>query len=153
VAADQLAPFDNVYLYAGSAQGGAARIFTDLPGNIYGEAAPSWGGLFITGPLNWTVNNRLEIAAGAFNAPASGPVDARISAAYVLLAGSDSARVAGTSTLTVNAQTIDLQGQSNPTKAGDPVKGLDFAGFSQVNLIASGDIRFGTLKVADGLKN
>ncbi|MBR0964138.1 filamentous hemagglutinin family protein [Bradyrhizobium diazoefficiens] len=152
VSADQLAPFDNVYLYAASAQGGAARIFTDLPGTIYGEATVGWGGLFITGPLNWTVTNRLEIAAGAFNAPTSGAVDAHISAAYVLLAGSDSARVAGTSTLTVNAQTIDLQGAPNPTKAGDPVKGLDFSGFSQVNLIASGDIRLGTLKVADGLK-
>nr|WP_246563558.1 filamentous haemagglutinin family protein [Bradyrhizobium liaoningense] len=154
VAADQLAPFDNVYLYAGNAQGGAVRIFTDLPGNFYAETVfPSWAALQISGPLNWTVASRLEIAAGVINAPTSSPVDARISAPYVLLAGSGSLPVAGTSTLTVNAQTIDLQGAPKPTKASDPIRGLDFSGFSQVNLLASGDIRFGTLKVIDGLKN
>ncbi len=41
VSADQLAPFDNVYLYAAAAVGGAARIFTDLPGTTYGDSDPS----------------------------------------------------------------------------------------------------------------
>jgi filamentous hemagglutinin family protein len=154
VAADQLAPFDNVYLYAASAQGGAARIYTDRPGNVYGETAPSWATLSISGPLNWTVTNRLEIAAGVISAPTSAPVDARIAAPYALLAGNGSAPVAGTSTLTVNAQTIDVQGAPTPSgaKPGDPTRGLDFSGFSQVNLIASSDIRLGTIKIADGLK-
>ncbi|KQT03020.1 MULTISPECIES: filamentous haemagglutinin family protein [unclassified Bradyrhizobium] len=151
VAADQLAPFDNVYLYAASAQGGASRIFTDRPGNIYGITSPSWASLSISGSLNWSVNGRLEIAAGVINAPASA-ADMRISAPYVLLAGSGSAPASGSSTLTVNAQTIDLQGEQGIAKTGTPTKGLDFSGFGQVNLIASQDIRLGTLKVANGLK-
>jgi filamentous hemagglutinin family protein len=151
VAADQLAPFDNVYLYAASAQGGASRIFTDRPGNIYGIASSSWANLSISGPLNWNVSGRLEIAAGVISAPTS-PADVRISAPYVLLAGSGSSPVSGTSTLTVDAGTIDLQGAQGVAKAGTPTNGLDFSGFGQVNLIASQDIRLGTLKVANGLK-
>ncbi len=61
--------------------------------------------------------------------------------------------VAGTSTLTVNAQTIDLEsGRPSNFKPGDAQPGLDFSGFSQINLIASGDLRLGTLKVVNGLK-
>lgn len=151
VAADQLAQFDNVFLYAAGAQGGASRIFTDRPGNIYGIAAPSWSTLSISGPLNWSVNGRLEIAAGVISAPASA-ADVRFSAPYVLLAGSGRAPASGSSTLTVNARTIDLQGAQGVAKTGTPTMGLDFSGFGQVNLIASQDIRLGTLKVANGLK-
>ncbi|HEV2156685.1 filamentous haemagglutinin family protein [Bradyrhizobium sp.] len=153
VSADQLAPFDNVYLYAAAAQGGAARIFTDLPGNIYGNNDPLWGTLTISGSLDWTVTNRLHIAAGVISAPASGSVDAHIAASYVALTGSGRNPAAGTSTLTVNAQTIDLEsGRPSNFKPGDAQPGLDFSGFSQVNLIASGDLRLGTLKVVDGFK-
>ncbi|MFK4655704.1 filamentous hemagglutinin family protein [Bradyrhizobium japonicum] len=153
VSADQLAPFDNVYLYAAGAVGGAARIFTDLPGNIYGDKDPQWGALTISSSLNWTVTNRLHIAAGVISAPGSGSIDARIAAPYVVLTGSGNNPVAGTSTLTVNAQTIDLEsGRPSNFKPGDALPGLDFSGFSQVNLIASGDLRLGTLKVVNGLK-
>lgn len=153
VSADQLAPFDNVYLYAAAAVGGAARIFTDLPGNIYADTDPQWGKLTISSSLNWTVTNRLHIAAGVIGAPGSGSIDARIAAPYVVLTGSGKERVAGTSTLTVNAQTIDLEsGRPSNFKPGDAQPGLDFSGFSQVNLIASGDLRLGTLKVVNGLK-
>ncbi|MFB9261985.1 filamentous hemagglutinin family protein [Bradyrhizobium erythrophlei] len=159
VAADQLVPFDNVYLYAGSALGGAPAIFTDLPGKTYGLSVPSgaattWSPLTISGRLNWNVTNRLHIAAGSINAPASGSIDARIAAPYVSLTGNGTKPVVGTSTLTVNAQTIDIEGAPTPStfKSGDALPGLDFSGFSQINLIASGDIRLGTLKVADGLK-
>lgn len=153
VSADQLAPFDNVYLYAAGAVGGAARIFTDLPGNTYGDSDPSWKALTISSSLNWTVTNRLHIAAGVIGAPGSGSIDARIAAPYVVLTGSGKDRVAGTSTLTVNAQTIDLEsGRPSNFKPGDALPGLDFSGFSQVNLIASGDLRLGTLKVVNGLK-
>lgn len=153
VSADQLAPFDNVYLYAAGAVGGAARIFTDLPGNTYGDSDPSWKALAISSSLNWTVTNRLHIAAGVIGAPGSGSIDARIAAPYVVLTGSGKDRVAGTSTLTVNAQTIDLEsGRPSNFKPGDALPGLDFSGFSQVNLIASGDLRLGTLKVVNGLK-
>lgn len=153
VSADQLAPFDNVYLYAAAAVGGAARIFTDLPGNTYADTDPQWGNLTISSSLNWTVTNRLHIAAGVIGAPGSGSIDARIAAPYVVLTGSGKERVAGTSTLTVNAQTIDLEsGRPSNFKPGDALPGLDFSGFSQVNLIASGDLRLGTLKVVNGLK-
>lgn len=153
VSADQLAPFDNVYLYAAAAVGGAARIFTDLPGNTYADSDPQWGNLTISNSLNWTVTNRLHIAAGVIGAPGSGSIDARIAAPYVVLTGSGNERVAGTSTLTVNAQTIDLEsGRPSNFKPGDALPGLDFSGFSQVNLIASGDLRLGTLKVVNGLK-
>lgn len=153
VSADQLAPFDNVYLYAAAAVGGAARIFTDLPGNTYADTDPQWGNLTISSSLNWTVTNRLHIAAGVIGAPGSGSIDARIAAPYVVLTGSGKERVAGASTLTVNAQTIDLEsGRPSNFKPGDALPGLDFSGFSQVNLIASGDLRLGTLKVVNGLK-
>lgn len=153
VSADQLAPFDNVYLYAAAAVGGAARIFTDLPGNTYADSDPQWGNLTISSSLNWTVTNRLHIAAGVIGAQGSGSIDARIAAPYVVLTGSGKERVAGTSTLTVNAQTIDLEsGRPSNFKPGDALPGLDFSGFSQVNLIASGDLRLGTLKVVNGLK-
>lgn len=152
VSADQLAPFDNVYLYAAAAMGGAARIFTDLPGTTYGDTDPSWKALTISSSLDWTVTNRLHIAAGTISAPGSGSIDARIAAPYVVLTGSGSDRVAGTSTLTVKAQTIDLEsGRPSNFKPGDTLPGLDFLGFSQVNLIASGDLRLGTLKVVNGL--
>lgn len=153
VSADQLAPFDNVYLYAAAAEGGAARIFTDLPGNTYGDKDPLWATLTISGSLDWTVANRLHIAAGIISAPKSGSVDAHIAASYVALTGSSMDSVAGTSTLTVNAQTIDLEsGRPSNFKPGDPQPGLVFSGFSQVNLIAGGDLRLGTLKVVNGLK-
>ncbi|MET4084738.1 filamentous hemagglutinin family protein [Bradyrhizobium sp. LA7.1] len=154
VSADQLAPFDNVYLYAAAAVGGAARIFTDLPGTTHGDSDPSWKALTISSSLNWTVTNRLHIAAGDINAPGSGSIDARIAAPYVVLTGFSSNKpVAGTSTLTVNAQTIDLEsGRPSNFKPGDAQPGLDFSGFSQINLIASGDLRLGTLKVVNGLK-
>jgi hypothetical protein len=140
VAADQLAPFDNVYLYAGAATGGAARIFTDLPGNIFGHSAPALTALTITGALDWNVANRLHIAASVINTAT--PVDAQISAPYVLLTAPnpDSAPTTtrGSSTLTVNAQTIDVEGAA-------------FSGFAKVNLISSGDLRLSTPKVANGV--
>ena len=138
VAADQLAQFDNVYLYAASALGGAARIFTDLPGIIYGSkfVAPAYGSLTITGPLDWNVTNRLELAAGTITA--SAPVNAKLSASYVMLTGGGGSTGAGSSTLTVKGQTIDVEGAA-------------FSRFSQVNLISSGDIRLSTPKIVNGI--
>jgi filamentous hemagglutinin family protein len=136
VAADQLAPFDTVYLYAGAAQGGAGRIFTDLPGSTYGYSAPGFDLLSITGSLNWTVANRLHIAAGDINAATPG--NAQLSAPYVLLTGGGSAAASGSSTFTVQGQTIDVEGAA-------------FTGYGQVNLVSSGDIRLSTPKVADGV--
>ncbi|WP_454646419.1 filamentous haemagglutinin family protein [Bradyrhizobium liaoningense] len=157
VSADQLAPFDNVYLYAAGATGGVPVIFTDIPGNTYGinptTPAINFFDLQFAAPLNWSVTNRLHIAAGTFKAPASG-ADVNLSAAYVSLSGSGNKPAAGQSTLTVSAGTIDLEGAPTPLKItdNDPIRGLNFSGFGQVNFIASGDIRLNTLKVRDGLK-
>jgi filamentous hemagglutinin family protein len=157
VSADQLAPFDNVYLYAAGATGGVPVIFTDIPGNTYGinptTPAINFFDLQFAGPLNWSVTNRLHIAAGTFKAPASG-ADVNLSAAYVSLSGSGNKPAAGQSTLTVSAGTIDLEGAPTPLKItdNDPIRGLNFSSFGQVNFIASGDIRLNTLKVRDGLR-
>ncbi|RXT36471.1 hypothetical protein B5V03_32950 [Bradyrhizobium betae] len=139
VAADQLSQFDNVYLYAASGTGGAARFFNDVPGTIYGSEyrAPSYNALSITGALDWTVTNRLEIAAGAILAPPNS-VDARISAAYVLLTGGGLPTATGASTLTVSGQTIDVQGAT-------------FSSFSKVSLLSGGDIRLSTPRVVNGI--
>ncbi|MGX1321701.1 filamentous hemagglutinin family protein [Bradyrhizobium sp. USDA 377] len=139
VAADQLSQFDNVYLYAASGTGGAARFFNDVPGTIYGNAysAPSYSFLSITGPLDWTVTNRLEIAAGVIQAPTSS-VDANISASYVLLTGGGLPTATGGSTLTVGGKTIDVEGAT-------------FSGFSKVSLLSGGDIRLSTPKVVNGI--
>lgn len=139
VAADQLSQFDNVYLYAASGTGGAARFFNDVSGTIYGSEyrAPSYNVLSITGALDWTVTNRLEIAAGAIRAPANS-LDAKISAAYVLLTGGGLPTVTGGSTLTVSGQTIDVQGAT-------------FSGFGKVSLLSGGDIRLSTPRVVNGI--
>lgn len=157
VSADQLAPFDNVYLYAAGATGGVPVIFTDIPGNTYGinptTPAINFFDLQFAGPLNWSVTNRLHIAAGTFKAPVSA-ADVNLSAAYVSLSGGGNKPAAGQSTLTVSAGTIDLEGAPTPLRVTDqePIRGLNFSGFGQVNFIASGDIRLNTLKVRNGLK-
>jgi filamentous hemagglutinin family protein len=155
VAADQLSQFDSVYLYAAAALGGTARLFNDVPGTIYGDAYDgqlAYSSLSITGPLNWTVTNRLEIAAGTVQAPTV--VNARLSAPYVLLSGGGGSVVQGSSTLTIKGQTIDVEGvlPKKPTDSDKvPFSGLAFSGFGQVNLISSGDIRLSTPKIVNGI--
>lgn len=156
VAADQLSQFDNVYLYAAAATGGTARLFNDVSGTLYGDSSfvtqLSYGTLSIVGPLDWSVTNRLEIAAGAIQAPAT--ANAQLSASYVLLSGGGGPIVSGSSTLTVKGQTIDIEGilpsdTKNPNKV--PFSGLAFSGFSQVNLLSSGDIRLSVPKIVNGI--
>ncbi|MGP9814536.1 filamentous hemagglutinin family protein [Rhodopseudomonas sp. NSM] len=136
-AVDRLAAFENVYLYSGGANGGAARIFNDISGNT---ATPTLGDLglqplTISGALDWSVANRLEIAASLILSFANGS-NVAFSAPYVLLTGGAGAASQGTNTLTVTAQTIDVEGAA-------------FAGFRQVNLLSAGDIRLSTPKVAN----
>lgn len=154
VAADQLSQFDNVYLYAANATGGTARLFNDVSGTLYGSsfALVNYGTLSIVGPLDWSVTNRLEIAAGTIQAPAT--ANAQLSASYVLLSGGGGPIVSGSSTLTVKGQTIDIEGilpsdTKNPNKV--PFSGLAFSGFSQVNLLSSGDIRLSVPKIVNGI--
>ncbi|MES2194871.1 MAG: filamentous hemagglutinin family protein [Pseudomonadota bacterium] len=138
VAADQLSQFDNVYLYAASGLGGAARFFNDVPGVLYGRdyATPAYGTLTFTGALDWNVVNRLEIAAGAITAAT--PVNAQLSASYVMLTGGGLSTAAGTSILTVKGRTIDVEGAA-------------FSRFSQINLVSSGDLRLSTPKILNGI--
>ncbi|MBV9979787.1 MAG: filamentous hemagglutinin family protein, partial [Bradyrhizobium sp.] len=96
-----------------------------------------YASLTISGPLNWTVANRLHIAAGAISAGSS--VNAQLSASYVeLTGGTQTTTASGSSTLAINGQAIDLEGAA-------------FSGFKQVNLLSSGDLRLSTPKVVDGV--
>lgn len=137
VAASQLESFDNVYLYAAAAEGGADRIFTDRNGNIFGYAPPIFGSLVVDGSVALDVSSRLHIAAGNIAPISTSSINAQFTAPYIELTGGGGGTSAGSSTLTINAQTIDVEGAA-------------FSGFSQVNLISAGDIRLGTIKVADG---
>jgi len=137
-----LAAFDNVYLYSGTAPGGAARIFTDLNGDIYGNGVPQLSQLTIipdaAGAFTWTVANRLHIAASAISVASSARATVTLAAPYVELTGGGGGATAGTSSLTVNSQMIDIEGAS-------------FQGFNRVALQSSGDIRLSTMKVVNGL--
>nr|WP_083794852.1 filamentous haemagglutinin family protein [Bradyrhizobium sp. ORS 278] len=135
---DQLTGFDNVYLYAGAGQGGAARVFTDWSGttNLYGYSKPSYSQLSISSNLNWNVANRLHIAAGQITT--NGTFDTRLVASYVELTGGDGTTAKGANTLTISANTIDVEGAA-------------FSGFGLVNLMSSGDMRLSTPKVVNGV--
>jgi len=139
VAADQLAAFDNVFLYAGSAGAGAARFFNELPGNTYNIAGTSLSTLTVKGALNWNVGSGLRIAAGTIKSePVGGDSSPSVTfnAPYMLLTGGGGTTADGHSTFTVNAQTIDVEGAS-------------LSGFAQANLISAGDIRLSTPRVSN----
>jgi filamentous hemagglutinin family protein len=153
LAADQVNPFDNVFLYSGSATGGAARFFNELPaynrlsgsnvlpqtnevpGSIYNIPNAGFATLTISGSLNWHVGTGLRIAAGAISSNTAGSA-VTLDAPYVLLTGGGGTPVVGNSTLTVSGKAIDVEGAS-------------FSGFVQASLISSGDIRLSTPKVSN----
>jgi filamentous hemagglutinin family protein len=135
-AVDKLAAFDNVYLYSGTAAGGAGRIFTDLPGNTYKVAAPILTDLTVVGSVDLRVASRLHIAASRIASITPGSTVSLV-APYVNLTGGGGTTPGGSSTLTVTGQTIDIEGAA-------------LAGFAQVTFASSGDIRLSTPKVADG---
>ncbi len=159
VAVDRLTPFYNVFLYAGSASGGANRIFTDLSDNTYGVTAPQLTNFYVVGNVALNIADRLQIAASTItsvdgfnsNGPiaASAPYTVTLSAPYVDLTSSYDPRGSGTlglsapapgpSSLTVTAQTIDIESAS-------------FSGFAQASLISSGDIRLSTPKGENGFQ-
>ncbi|PZA13629.1 hypothetical protein DNX69_04555 [Rhodopseudomonas palustris] len=136
-AVDRLSAFENVYLYAGGAQGGAARIFNDIAGNTLNLGALGLQTIIVSGSLNWSVANRLEIAASSILSFGNGS-NVTLSAPYVLLTGGGGAVTQGTNTITVAARTLDVEGAT-------------FAGFRQVDLLSSGDLRLSTPKVANKL--
>lgn len=153
LAADQVSPFDNIFLYSGAAVGGAARFFNELPaynrlsgnnvqpranelpGSTYDIASVSSNPLSIQGSLSWNVANGLRIAASTIQSNTTGSA-VGVNAPYVLLTGGGGPTTPGTSTLNIGAQTIDVQGAS-------------LSGFVQANLISSGDIRLSTPEVSN----
>ncbi|MCK9917202.1 filamentous hemagglutinin family protein [Microbacteriaceae bacterium K1510] len=140
-AADKLSDFENVYLYSGrdtSAYYGPQLIFNDLPidpavlatsarGSL---SAPQFRPLTVIGDLDWKTASRLHLAASGI----SGWGNVTITAPYVQLTGGGGAASGGSGSLTVTAQTIDVEGAS-------------FAGFGAVALDSAGDLRLGTSKV------
>lgn len=153
-AVDRLSAFENVLLYSGTAQNGAARIFTGVSGNTYGIAPPTLNPLSISGSVTWTSNDglsRLYIAANTISSTQSGST-VTLAAPYMLLTGG------GGSTSTAGSS---LHLGFERTKAGDPtsdviiartidIEGAAFAGFNDIQLKSSGDIRLSTPKVANG---
>lgn len=151
-AVDRLSAFENVFLYSGTAQNGAARIFTDLGGTTYGIAAPSLNALTISGSVTWTADaglSRLYIASNAIGSGTPGST-ITLAAPYMLLTGGGGK--------TIGTSNSSLYLGFRRTAAGDTilsqtidVEGAAFAGFSDVELRSLGDIRLSTPKVADGL--
>lgn len=137
VSADQLAPFDNIYLYSGGAIGGAGRIFTDLPMNTAGLGATALNPLTISNSLTWHVANRLHVAASSITTAQDGS-SVTLDAPYVSLTGGTDTVKSGTSSFAVTAQAIDIEGAA-------------LSGFGQVRLQSSGDIRLSTPKVANSI--
>lgn len=154
-AVDRLSAFENVLLYSGTAQNGAARIFTGVSGNTYGIAAPVLNPLSISGSVTWTANDglsRLYVAANTISSTNSGST-VTLAAPYMLLTGGGGSSSTAGSSLHLGFER---------TKAGDPtsdviiartidVENAAFAGFNDIQLKSSGDIRLSTPKVANGL--
>lgn len=154
-AVDRLSAFENVLLYSGTAQNGAARIFTGVSGNTYGIAAPTLNPLSISGSVTWTSNDglsRLYVAASSISSTQSGST-VTLAAPYMLLTGGGGSSSTAGSSLHLGFER---------TKAGDPtsdviiartidVENATFAGFNDIQLKSSGDIRLSTPKVANGL--
>ncbi|QQO17699.1 filamentous hemagglutinin family protein [Bradyrhizobium diazoefficiens] len=154
-AVDRLSAFENVLLYSGTAQNGAARIFTGVSGSTYGIAAPTLNPLSISGSVTWTSNDglsRLYVAASSISSTQSGST-VTLAAPYMLLTGGGGSSSTAGSSLHLGFER---------TKAGDPtsdviiartidVENAAFAGFNDIQLRSSGDIRLSTPKVANGL--
>lgn len=152
-AVDRLSAFENVFLYSGTAQNGAARIFTGLSGSTYGIAAPSLSPLAISGSVSWTSDNglsRLYVAANTISSATSGST-VTLAAPYMLLTGG------GGSTASVKpGSSLYLHLGFDPTSGRTIAQTIDvesatFAGFNNIELKSLGDIRLSTPKVADGL--
>jgi hypothetical protein len=137
---DKLADFDNVFLFSGVSNWKAAAAFTAIPtppnaGTLTATASP----LTFVDSLDWTVKDRLSLAGLNLTAGTPGS-SVTISAPYVLLTQTISsnqtvpAPVAGTSTLNVYGQTID-------------VESAILSGFSNTYLNSAGDLRLSTQRM------
>jgi filamentous hemagglutinin family protein len=147
-AADQLAAFDTVYLYAGAYSpgkaltGGYGFISAALSGAGVVSGKSVWEPLQVYGNVDLSVRNRLMISALAIvdQTPTSNAgVD--FAADYVLLSSNPASAPSlssGQRSLTISGQTIDVQSAA-------------FSNFLNVTLASAGDIRLMAPPVNDGL--
>ena len=140
VGADLLAPFSMCFSTPAVRSAGAKRIFTDLPDNTYGVDPPSLTDFNVIGTVSLNVVDRLEIAASTITSLSTSPGTVTLAAPYVNLTGGGGTANAGTSTLTVIGQTIDIEGAT-------------LSGFAKSSLISTGDIRLSTPKAENGFRH
>ena len=143
--------FENIFLYSGAAPREAVGIFTDLTTTLSGAAfnnfnsgAPTLNALTISGSLDWSVASRIQIAASQINAGSSTNSTVSIKAPYVSLTGGGGTTnlTAGSNSLTVSAQTIDIEGAA--------FSGFgSAAGNNPIQFVSTGDIRLSTPKVSN----
>lgn len=152
--ADRLAAFDTVYLYSGvynrdPSSGALNRglgffsAATPYPAGVsLAPLTPIRAPLQIYGDLNLSINNRLYLEAASIASDGKQSADIRLSANYVMLAGSpvslkSFAPTSGAGNLVISANAIDVQ------SAG-------FSSFLKVSLTSAGDIRLMSPPVNNG---
>ncbi|WP_426407593.1 filamentous haemagglutinin family protein [Bradyrhizobium ganzhouense] len=152
-AVDKLDAFENVYLYSGTAQNGAARIFTGLSGNTYGIAAPSLGALKIAGSVKWTSGDglsRLYVAASTIASTTPGST-VTLAAPYMSFTGGGGGASTSSSSINLGFERGKAGGPDHIIAQTIDIEGADFSGFNDIEFKSLGDIRLSTPKVANGL--
>lgn len=150
-AVDKLDAFENVFLYSGTAQNGAGRIFTGLSARTYGIAAPSLSALKIAGSVKWTSGlSRLYVAASTIASTTSGST-VTLAAPYMSLTGGGGGTSTSNSSINLGFERGKAGGPDHIIAQTIDVEGADFAGFNDIEFRSLGDIRLSTPKVADGL--
>lgn len=152
-AVDKLDAFENVFLYSGTAQNGAGRIFTGLSASTYGIAAPSLNALKIAGSVKWTSGDglsRLYVAASTIASTSAGST-VTLAAPYMSLTGGGGGASTSNSSIYLGFERGKAGGPDHVIAQTIDIEGADFAGFNDVEFKSLGDIRLSTPKVADGL--
>lgn len=152
-AVDKLDAFENVFLYSGTAQNGAARIFTGLSASTYGIAAPSLSALKIAGSVKWTSGDglsRLYVAASTISSTSAGST-VTLAAPYMSLTGGGGGASTSNSSINLGFERGKAGGPDHIIAQTIDIEGADFAGFNDIEFKSLGDIRLSTPKVADGL--
>lgn len=152
-AVDKLDAFENVFLYSGTAQNGAGRIFTGLSASTYGIAAPSLSALKIAGSVKWTSGDglsRLYVAASTIASTSAGST-VTLAAPYMSLTGGGGGASTSNSAINLGFERGKAGGPDHIIAQTIDIEGADFAGFNDIEFKSLGDIRLSTPKVADGL--
>lgn len=152
-AVDKLDAFENVFLYSGTAQNGAGRIFTGLSASTYGIAAPSLSALKIAGSVKWTSGDglsRLYVAASTIASTSPGST-VTLAAPYMSLTGGGGGASTSNSAINLGFERGKGGGPDHIIAQTIDIEGADFAGFNDIEFKSLGDIRLSTPKVADGL--